>query len=174
MRRFLFSLMLMMASINTFAYDFKVNGIYFNILSETDRTCEVTKGDNYKKEYIYSMVIPSSVSFSGKNYSVTSIGNGAFWDCARLTSITIPDSVTNIGDWAFKGCSSLTSITIPKSVTSIASFTFNNCSSLTSVTIPNSVTSIGTDAFSGCTSLTSVTIPNSVTNIGGSAFDLCI
>ncbi len=48
---------------------------------------------------------------------VTNIGNGAFYNCTRITSITIPNSVTSIGDYVFRGCSGLTSITIPNSVT---------------------------------------------------------
>ena len=111
-----------------------------------------------------SMIIPNSV---------TSIGDGAFYDCSSLTSVTIPNSVTSIGEGAFYNCSSLTSMTIPNSVTSIGESTFYGCSSLTSVTIPNSVTSIGEGAFYNCSSLTSITIPNSVTSIGSSAFEDC-
>ena len=49
---------------------------------------------------------------------VTGIGDTAFWHCASLESITIPNSMTSIGDRAFAWCNSLTSITIPSSVTS--------------------------------------------------------
>lgn len=42
--------------------------------------------------------------------SVTSIGNGGFYCCDRLTSVTIPSSVTSIGNSAFIGCSGLTTI----------------------------------------------------------------
>ncbi len=106
------------------------------------------------------------------NY-LTTIGNGAFFDCTGLTSITIPNNVTTIGNSAFYGCTKLTSITIPNSVTTIGNGAFNNCTGLTSITIPNNVTTIGHTAFSYCTGLTSVTIPNNVTTIGDYAFYGC-
>ena len=117
--------------------------------------------------------IPSSVTYQGTTYSVTSIRKYAFCDCSSLTSVTIPNSVTSIGNDAFNYCISLTSVTIPNSVTSIGDDAFYDCSSLTSVTIGNSVTSIGDDAFNYCSSLTSVTIGNSVTSIGRCAFYNC-
>ena len=100
-------------------------------------------------------------------------GDGCFYDCTSLTSVTIPDSVTSIGNSAFNGCSSLTSVTIGNSVTSIGNYAFENCTSLSTITIPNSVTLIGDGAFFGCDSLTSVTIPDSVTSIGNETFSGC-
>ena len=81
--------------------------------------------------------------------SVTSIGDGAFMDCAWLESILIPDSVISIRGEAFYGCSGLTSITIPDSVTYIGGGAFQGCSNLDNIVVPDSVTSIGGNAFTG-------------------------
>ena len=136
------------------AFDFKSGGLYYDITSSTELTVRVT----YKSysNYTYSndasgdVSVPSTVMYSGKTYSVTSIGREAFSRCTGLTSISIPNSVTSIGDGAFSGCAGLTSITIPNSVTSIGIYAFEGCTGLTSVTIPNSVTSIGDYAFRDC------------------------
>ena len=89
---------------------------------------------------------------------VTSIGNYAFYNCSKLTSVTIPNSVKTIGDHTFYNCSALTSVTIPNSVKTIGDHAFYNCSALTSVTVGNGVTSIGVNAFQNCSALTSVHI----------------
>ena len=60
--------------------------------------------------------------------SVTSIGNGVFYNRKNLTSVTIPDSVTSIGKYTFYGCTGLTSVTIPDSVTTIGKAAFSGCS----------------------------------------------
>jgi hypothetical protein len=104
---------------------------------------------------------------------VTSIGWGAFENCTGLLSITIPNSVTSIGNSTFRNCSGLPSITIPNGVTSIGNSAFAYCSGLPSITIPNSVTSIENYAFAGCSGLPPITIPNGVTSIGEGTFQSC-
>lgn len=167
----LFTLLLAtMCAVCTWAYDFKVDGIYYYILTDKTNEVKVTYGST---KYSGSVTIPATVTYNGTTYSVTSIGSQAFEDCSSLTSVTIAESVTSIGRWAFEDCSALTSITIPNSVTTIESQAFRNCSALTSVTIGNSLTSIGEEAFYRCSGLTSITIPNSITSIGKYAFNGC-
>ena len=177
MKKKIFTLLLAVAaSVGTiFAERVQIGDLYYNLNTE-DKTAEVTcqywrSTDNYSS--LTTVNIPSSVSYNDANYSVTGIGDYAFYGCTGLSSIEIPNSVTSIGEGAFDGCSSLTSIELPNSVTSIGIYAFAECSGLTSIVIPNSVTSIGGSAFSECTGLTSVTIPNSVTSIGAWAFQSC-
>ena len=136
------------------AHDFEVDGIYYNITGSN--TVSVTfLGDFCSEfnEYSGEVTIPATVIYGSTSYSVTAIGDGAFYGCSGLTSVTIPNSVTKIGEASFYGCSGLTSVTIPNSVTEIGEASFYGCSGLTEITIPSSIILIGWYAFSGCTAL---------------------
>ena len=181
MKQRLFCLwLLLLAAVGLSAYDFRYGDLYYNITSNS--TVEVTW---YSNNYVglTSANIPASIEYSGKNYSVTSIGDWAFSGCTGLTSITIPNSVTSIGDKAFCGCTGLTSITIPNSVTSIGGFAFSVCSGLTSIIVEsensifdsrdncNAIIETATNTLiAGCKN---TTIPNSVTSIGDGVFQGC-
>ena len=78
----------------------EINGIYYN-LDSGNKTAEVTWELDY---YTGSVTIPKTVTYSGVDYSVTSIGSAAFYECSGLTDINIPNSVTSIEDNAFYRC----------------------------------------------------------------------
>ena len=180
--------LMILTSMTALAYNFKSDGLYYNILSETDRTVEVTyydyKNNSYYNDAYGDIEIPSKLIYDRKTYKVTSIGKYAFYKCSGLTSVTIGNSVTSIGISAFYNCSGLTSVTIGNSVTSIGNSAFSNCSGLISIIVDESNPSFSSiegilynnDAttliYCPITKKT-VTIPNSVTSIDYSAFYGC-
>ena len=104
---------------------------------------------------------------------ITSIGYDAFAYCSGLTSLTLPAGITSIGEYAFYGCSGLTSLNLPAGITEIGESTFSDCSGLTSLTLPDGITSIGISAFAYCSGLTSLTLPAGITSIGDDTFYGC-
>lgn len=95
-------------SANAFAYNFKVNGICYNILSSEAKTAEVTyekkSGNTYKSDYSGNVVIPEDVIYNGVSYTVSSIGNNAFSNCSDLYSVTIGTGIRSINESAFNDC----------------------------------------------------------------------
>ena len=88
--------------------------------------------------------------------SITSIGEGAFSGCVRLTSISLPN-VTIISDNAFENCTLLEQAEI-QSATSVGFRAFYNCFSLTKAYFPYAK-HIGMRAFENCSALTIVELP---------------
>ena len=195
MKRFyisaLLTLFMIMVGTQASAHDIEVANsdgvtIYYKWTNNNTELAVSFRGyyfNSYSNEYTGSVVIPSSVTFNGTTYPVTSIGEYAFLNCSYLTSVTIPSSVTSIGYGAFQGCSGMTSVTVNGGNCRYDSR--NNCNAIIETAtntliigcmntiIPNTVTSIGDEAFAGCSGLTSVTIPSSITSIGEYAFDDC-
>ena len=153
------------------AANFKCGELYYDILS--DSTVSVTY-EQYASWYNYNeiegdLIIPSTVTYNGKTYTVTSIGTQAFTNCPML-SVTIPSSVKKISMGAFSGCTMLTNVTIPNSVTYLGDYAFKNCYQLQTISISDNVTSIGEETFVYC-KLRTVTFGKSISNIHETAFN---
>ncbi len=117
-----------------------------------------------------NVVIPETVENENVVYTVTSIGDSAFYFCTGMTSLVIPNTVTSIGLRAFDDCRALASVEIPNSVTEIGAYAFYYCTSLESLTIPENVMNIGFCAFRYCSALTTVNYnATNCTTMGGSA-----
>ena len=114
------------------AYDFMVDGIYYNINgdqatvtyksypSSTTYHCDTYCGD---------IVIPETVIYDDVTYTVSTIGQRAFYACDSLKSIVIPSSITKMDAYAFYMCTSLTGIEFPNSLKTIGESAFSECGS---------------------------------------------
>ena len=77
--------------------------------------------------YINNHLIVAKYAMDG-SYEVKSgtktIGDYAFYNCRKLTSVIIPDGVCTIGESAFRNCYKLNLITLPDTITRIGSCAF--------------------------------------------------
>ena len=165
-------------------------------LSAGDFTCTTNKDDTLCLVR-YSgkggdVTIPPSID--GK--PVTVIGKGAFYRCAGLTGMTLPDSITNIEDgslanvggdsswvsWhplgacpngAFAGCTNLAKVTFGRQLIVIGDNAFAFCTGLKEVIVPDSVTRLVRGAFALCTGLEKADLGDGVIAIERQAFDQC-
>lgn len=100
-----------------------------------------------------TLVIPSSVTISGKVYKVTAIQDKAFYRNEDIVNVTIGNNVVNVGKYAFYQCSGLETVKFGKRVAIINTCAFTQCPNLENVTLPSSIRKIGAKAFYQCTSI---------------------
>ena len=101
---------------------------------------------------------------------VESIGDESFFECAGLTSVTIPEGLPSIGERAFSKCSQLVYVNLPRGLKSIDKGAFYECSSLQSVILPEGLTVIEESTFDKCTGLERVSVGKNITCIERYAF----
>ena len=102
------------------------------------------------------------------------VPDNAFSHCAKLTTVTLPDSIETIGSHAFEYCEKLQNIELPQKLKIVGPAAFFACYNLRGAELPSSVIRIEEGAFDNCTSLPSISIPNSVEHIGRYAFYGCV
>lgn len=150
------------------AYDFISDGLYYNILSSSEHTVEISRS-TYIPYSFTKVDVPESVEYNGIDYTVTGIGEYAFERCNTLTSVKFTSLITSIGKGAFSGCN-LETLEIPSSVTSIGDGAFSSNNSLWEVTLPEWMEHIPARLFSNCSGMLSVKFPENLLTVGEYAF----
>lgn len=169
------------------AYDFECDGIYYDVISLSDRTVKVVgcaDGTSY-------LTIKGEFPLNGRQMKVEEIAKEAFKKREDLITLEV-ENVTEIGEEAFRGCTNLTSVSLKNVQTIgvrsflcnyslvnldlsgsrvISSDAFMDCHSLTNLELLG-VEEIGQRAFRDCPSLSRITIPSSVKEIKCDAFGL--
>ena len=163
MRKSFLQLMMMLLPMAASAYDFEVNGIYYNF-NTADQTATVTydgEGDNGDKSdpnrYTGRVVIPSSVTYNGRTLKVARLSRDAFYNCKSLTEVVMPNTIKEIGNDCFYNCTSLVKADLPESIETVREGAFSY-TKISSVVLPESLSYLGQQAFSCCELLETVTV----------------
>lgn len=160
------------------------------------------------------LVIPSEVD----GIPITCVCKNAFANIKSLEEVDIPDGVETIGGGAFFGCASLQKVNLPQrqiqiaedafentpigkacdggawylghhfmkadkelrgvfqieeGTLSVADCAFKDCINIEKIVLPDSVQSIGRNAFAGCTGLKEIVMPETLNALGAGAFSGC-
>ena len=149
-------------------------------------------GALYDADKTHLLICPGGKSSVKIYKGIKVIDDSAFFNCTKLTSITVPEGTKEIYDHAFSYCSSLTELKLPDSIRYVSNWTFDNCPLADKMThdidyidgvavhckknIVNADFKEGTRiiALSGSyEKLKTISIPDSVKYIGDESFDSC-
>ena len=146
--------------------------------------------NNCKSQQFTKMTIPANCSLGKGVFKIcselqtvnfdtndqrTTISESCFEGCAKLDTITIPNTVTEIENYAFKDCKKLTTIPYGNDphIETIGESAFANCTGFTEIAINNKVETLRAGAFSGCSEMKTVSLPEKITTILSNAFAAC-
>ena len=146
---------------------FKVGDLYYELLNKDEA---VVAYDASYASLSKEIVIPDKVTDNGHTFTVTRIDNEAFKGAA-FTKVTLPSTITTVSEGTFSGCTKLTDVTFADEMTTIGKQAFVGCTALKELDL-NKVANIAAEAFKGCTSLATLTTSYAgVVNAHGMAFD---
>lgn len=147
LKHYFLLMLLSLCSMASYAYDFEVDGLYYNLLSASEKTCELVGCS----ELTTVLDVPATVQMKNVVLSVTQMDNTGFVQKKSLTDVNFSNSL----------------------LTSIPSNVFNGCTNITSVELSSRITQIGEKAFCGCP-ISNLIIPTNVLHIGKDSFDKLI
>ena len=131
-------------------------GLTYNYFENNGTAIVIGRAD----DNLTKISIPGVIPIDGSNYSVTTIGVGAFQNCTNVDTLVIQSGVEIISKNAFIYCHNLKSITISEGVRIIGENAFQACGTWNNasmrVDLPSSLDSIGNYAFISCRNLSSV------------------
>lgn len=136
MKKILLTLSFALVTMYASAY-FKVGDLYYQPDEQADDgTCWVRDSPYYGGyDGLTDITIPGRVTYNGKEYRVTSIGNEAFKDVTTLQRVRLGWGVEEISPYAFSGCTGLKYVYLPSSLKNIYNYAFKGCSSMTQMGI---------------------------------------
>ena len=123
------------------------------------------------KPYQDDFTVPEKIF--NNSYTVTGIGDNAFYNQEGLKTVFMPATIEVIGDSAFAFCGNLTQVQLPTSLKSIGEKAFFVCKKLHSIALPDGLKTIKNSAFAFCNGLDSICFPNGLTSISDKVCQNC-
>ncbi len=166
-----FFLLFSLLGFNAKAYDFTAicttgQTLAYSITSDTmPYTVSLVRGD---ASLSGDIEIPESVEYNDIVYSVTAIGDTAFFHESSITSITVPNTVTSVGERAFYDCRGIRGLVYNDNILMCVPYLSSSV-----ISVPEGIKTIHRDAFIDHYNLSTLTIPSSVTDIGSYTFRNC-
>lgn len=157
----------------------EIDGIRYRIIvvrldgSWQPKNAEVYPPEADTVRYSGNITIPATVSYNNLDCPVTAVASGAFRDCDKILSVSLPECITSIGENAFSGTTLNSDFYWPDSLQSIGNYAFEGQSDISSITFPNKLNKIGSGAFANCSALHTVVLPESLTDIPDQCFSNC-
>ena len=177
--------------------------LYYNILDSVAHTVEFTcpgqvvdyqNGWEGYQQPTGQLILPSTVSHNGQDYTVVAVGDNAFYRCDGIRgNLSIPSSVTRLGKRCLEWFNANTDTLflseglieadeeacagtrfyighLPSTMEKIGFAAFAEKDFPRHLVLPQSLRIMGAAAFSECFTIKEVTIPENVDSIGGNAF----
>ena len=140
---------------------------------------------NYSSGYPWKQYVPYIQQVTVSE-GIRQLGEYAFEDCVKLTSVSLPSTLETWDSTVFDGCTSLAEVNMAEgnryysshngivySADGAVLIHYPIGRTETTFTIPSFVAEIGEYAFEGVQTLAEVIIPENVTTINSYAFSLC-
>ena len=177
MRKIFTFFLALAASVGTMMASTKIGDLYYELYDATSTaavTYEVYAGE-YDKNYpsLTDVVVPSSVTYNNKEYTVTAIEDRAFGYANHIKTIQLPSTIETIGHHAFNRDTALTEINIPEGVTVLKEGVLSYTLALTNIKLPSTIEKLERQAFMSAMKLETITLPANVSMISQEAFYYC-
>lgn len=144
----------------------------FKNAGSIDKGFSVIIDNNTEKipDYIFSESNLSSINIKADLIDIPAY---AFYECGKLSDISIPETVEVIKNSSFYNCDALLKITLPKSLVCIEQYSFYDCNGLTEIEWSDNIQKICQYAFANCNSLEKIYFCDSISVIEMYAFRKC-
>lgn len=135
------------------ATTFTVDGYKYTVISEDESTVEFGTGAKYGKTKT-NVVVPATVEYGGKTYTVIGIGQYAFGsesgNTTTLLTVELPNTIQYIGKYAFSYCGKLQNFQLPQNLETISNSAFEYAftdGGTTIIVLPESVKTLEHSVF---------------------------